>query len=72
MTSLYTVQKIKKDDTFYGTIHGSDDGYETLCGQEVCYSWYILDNCFEGKKTCKKCLKVLETTNFIKRTTKRK
>ena len=58
--SLYTVQKIKKDDTLYGEIHGSEDGQETLCIKELDNNWYILNNTFDGDITCKICISTLK------------
>lgn len=33
MKPLYTVRRVRKDDTKYGPFHGSEDGKETLCGR---------------------------------------
>jgi hypothetical protein len=58
MTTLYTVRLCKKDGTFYGAIHGSEDGDRTICGKELDERWCILTNNYDGEVTCKKCLKV--------------
>ena len=54
--SLYTVQRIKEDDTLHGNIHGSDDARETLCEKELNHNWYILNNTFDGEITCGVCI----------------
>ena len=55
--TLYTVCRCRKDDTLYGHIHGSKDGETTLCNQKLDENWMIINNTFDGKITCKKCLK---------------
>jgi len=57
--TLYTVQRIKKDDTLYGKLHGSYNGEETLCGEKCDENWYIVNNTFDGDINCRKCLKKL-------------
>ena len=64
--TLYTVQRCRlKDDVFYGPIHGSHDGEITVCGQEINYLWHIIDNVFEGRITCKKCISLLDKQEKI-------
>ena len=60
--TLYTVQRITKDDRLYGPTHGSCDGESIICDDsiELGSKWYIINNTFDGEITCKKCLKVLE------------
>ena len=58
--TLYTVQRITKKDIFKGYIHGSVDGEKSVCGIEFDNNWYILNNTFDGKITCKKCIKEME------------
>jgi len=53
----YTVQRIRKDNTLYGPIHGSWDGDETVCGKLTDHNWYVLTNAFDGETTCKRCLR---------------
>lgn len=55
-TPLYTTQRVRKNDTGYGPIHGSMDCAITTCGIEMNESWWILTNAFNGTPTCKKCL----------------
>ena len=64
--TLYTVQRIKKNDKFYGPIHGSCDGASIICNDkiELGPGWYILNNTFDGEITCKNCLKILEETKY--------
>jgi len=64
--ALYTAAKITKKEKFTGALHGSTDGDITLCGQGIVYGWYIIDNTFTGKITCKKCLKILEEVPYHK------
>ncbi len=59
MKILYTVRRIRKDDTLYGSIHGSKNGCDTVCGFSLNHNWYIINNTFDGEITCKKCLKIL-------------
>jgi hypothetical protein len=56
--ALYTVYrcKTKISDDRTGPYHGSDDGEKTLCNQSIDEGWFIVDNTFTGKITCKKCL----------------
>ena len=62
MKTLYTVKRCKNNfnDELFNTSHGSDDGEFTLCGIEINENWYITNNTFDGKITCKKCLNVLK------------
>ena len=53
----YTVQRCKRDETRYGPVHESDNATVTRCGCVVDESWYIVTNDFDGKPTCRKCLK---------------
>jgi|WetSurMetagenome_2_1015567.scaffolds.fasta_scaffold692423_3 hypothetical protein len=66
MPCLYTVYRCKSmtDDSPKGATHFSDNGEETLCGKGIIYEkWFIADNKFSGKATCKKCSKIdTETT----------
>ena len=55
--TMYTAQRIRRDETLYGPSHGSKDGDTTLCGLPLTWQWYITDNTFTGAITCKKCLK---------------
>jgi len=55
MSPRYTVQRVRKDNSFYGTIHGSDDADLTYCGKEIDWRWYILNNRGTGEVTCKHC-----------------
>lgn len=57
----YTVYrcKSKTSDDRIGPFHGSDDGEETLCSRPITEGWFIVDNTFTGKSTCKKCLNEL-------------
>lgn len=59
----YIVQRCKnlKNDKLYKKAHGSEDGYETICGKDICTGWwYISNNTFDGIITCPDCLKVLK------------
>jgi hypothetical protein len=57
--TMYTVSKIRKtSDKLYGPIHLSDYAEKTLCGKKIGYGWYIVNNTFDGKATCKECLQV--------------
>jgi len=38
---LYTVQKLKADDTPSGKVHLSDDADRTLCGKYIDSKWFI-------------------------------
>ena len=60
--TFYTVQRIRKDDTLYGPLHGSVDAEKTICGIALNTNWYIIDNTFDGKITCKECLKIMKNT----------
>ena len=60
MKTLYTFQMAREDDSLYDATHGSDDGFVTICGEEVDRNWWITDNNFNGDITCKKCLKILK------------
>jgi len=58
---IYIVQKIKKNDDFYGLIHyASDDLNTTFCGREINENWYICGNIeqTEHRSNCKKCCKI--------------
>jgi len=59
MNTLYTLRKVRKDDTLYGASHGADHDGMTLCGQEVNDKWWITNNTYDGEITCKQCLQVL-------------
>lgn len=63
-TSLYTVRKVKEDDTLYGPSHGSVDGYTTIYGEELSENWFITNNTFDGVITCKKCLERFRDTIY--------
>jgi len=56
--ALYTVYrcKSKTSNDRIGPFHGSDYGEKTLCGKPIDEGWFIADNTFTGKITCKKCL----------------
>jgi hypothetical protein len=56
--TLYTVQRIDKDDKLNGPTHSSDHAETTLCGQNIDHHWYILNNSFDGDTTCRRCLKI--------------
>ena len=56
----YTVQRLSKDEKFYGSIHYSIAGNTTLCNQHVDEKWYIKTTDFKGLATCKKCIKIQE------------
>jgi len=62
--TLYTVQRVRKDDSFYGPIHGSTDSEIIACGIETDHNWYIKTNTFDGKITCKKCIKAIQKYNI--------
>jgi hypothetical protein len=54
---LYTVSRCRiKDAKLYGPIHGSNNSNQTLCGQCIDQYWWIIDNNYSGKMSCKKCL----------------
>lgn len=55
---LYTVQRCRKDDRLYGSIHFSSDGDRTFCGQQTDENWWILTNDASGVATCPKCKKI--------------
>lgn len=60
--TLYTVSKCRKDNTLYGSKHGSDDGVESICGidfQDSKEHYFIVNNVFTGVITCKKCLELI-------------
>lgn len=63
--TLYTVSKCHKDDSLYGPLHGSSDVEFTTCGQNIDENWYIVNNTFDGKITCKKCINILTTCVLI-------
>ena len=63
MKTLYTIQRIRKDDTLYGSIHGSTDANKTICNFDIDQNWYIINNTFDGEITCKKCLKNLRDSS---------
>lgn len=52
---LYTVRRVRKDDTRYGPEHGADDEYQTLCGLPIGEHWWIETNNGTGTVTCPKC-----------------
>lgn len=57
MTSpLYTMQRVRKDDSLHGPVHGAMVDSVTLCGKLVDEKWWILTNAFNGTPTCKDCL----------------
>ncbi len=55
LRTVYTVQKINKNDKTYGPIHNSYDGNETVCGKQLNEHWTILTNAFDGESNCSKC-----------------
>jgi len=62
INTLYTVQRINKEDVLYGNTHGSFDGESTVCGYVCNENWYITDNTFSGEIKCPKCIKILKDT----------
>ena len=61
----YTFSQCKgKDDTLFGAVHGSMDGQRNLCQEKELWelkgNWWCIDNDFDGKMTCKKCIKEWE------------
>jgi len=59
-TPLYTVRRVRKDDTFYGKSHGSISGNTTVCGFTLNGEhWWITNNRRTGVVDCPKCLKLL-------------
>lgn len=60
LKTLYTVQKISKDDRLIGLVHGSKDSESTVCDIELSDNWFILTNDFSGNIECKKCLEKLK------------
>lgn len=57
---LYTIRKIKKDNTVYGPVHASENGNVTLCNVHLNEHYTILTNTRTGKITCKKCIRNLK------------
>jgi len=57
----YTLSRCKgrQDDTLVGPVHGSKDGYTSLCGQDFGMRAWEHTNNFTGVITCKRCLKVV-------------
>lgn len=53
--TLYTAKRYK--GKLYGPSHGSTDGEKTICDELIDTKWYITNNTFDGRITCKKCLK---------------
>ncbi len=53
--TLYTVQRVRKNDSLYGDTHGSTDGNITACGIHTDHNWFIVNNSFDGKITCPQC-----------------
>lgn len=72
MACLYTVHRCRslKSDERIGALHYSDDGEATLCGKELDENWYILDNSFSGKATCRKCVHIDKKTIIPQRANK--
>jgi RNA polymerase subunit RPABC4/transcription elongation factor Spt4 len=62
--TLYTVQKITKDDKMIGPIHGSNTADWTLCGLKVNMGWYIVNNTWDGEITCEECKRLLQEKGF--------
>jgi hypothetical protein len=65
--TMYTVDRVySKSEKHYGSVHGSEDGNITICGKEIEENgtWFIVNNVFTGKITCKKCLKKID--EFLK------
>ena len=61
VNTIYTVNRCRKNsNNLYGASHGSDDGETTVCGLNLDHNWYITNNTFDGKITCKKCLKIIK------------
>lgn len=60
MSTLYTLQKARKNGDLFGPSHGADHDGMTLCGCEIDDNWWITNNSFDGNITCKKCLAVLD------------
>jgi len=62
----YTVQyitnykKLELKNSLAKTTHGSEDGEVTICGKKLDEYWYIANNTFDGKITCKKCINILK------------
>jgi hypothetical protein len=54
-TKLYTVQRVKNDESLYGKVHYSSEGDETHCGKKLDHNWYILTNDFTGVANCPVC-----------------
>ena len=64
MSTRYSVRRCRKDDTWYGPSHGTNDNVSaTLCGKKIDKNFYITHNDFSGVIDCKKCLKILEGLN---------
>jgi hypothetical protein len=61
---LYTLSKVTKSDKIVGLTHGSNNGFQTLCGEEITQNWWIYSNDHTEKPTCKKCF--LEILNQFK------
>ncbi len=57
--ALYTVSRVRKDDTLYGALHGSTTGAHTICGFVINETWWVVNNTFDGVPTCPECLKLL-------------
>jgi hypothetical protein len=56
---LYTISRIRKNDTLYGPVHWSEDGDKTFCEIDTTSgNWYILTNDFSGEASCRACLKI--------------
>ena len=61
MSYFYLVSRCRKDDTLYGSMHGSNDADKTLCGHEIDCHWWILNAEKWDRENidCKKCLKAM-------------
>ena len=64
MSTLYTVRKCRKDNTLFGNEHGSIDTSKTLCELVIDDNWWIVDNTSSGTITCKKCLSILNKSQY--------
>lgn len=61
--AMYTVRKVRADNTGYGLTHGSDAVIKTVCGREIDSHWYVETNAFDGVISCKTCLKNINATH---------
>jgi hypothetical protein len=64
MRTQYAVMRWTKNEVLYGAVHGSLDGYETICCLKIDSGWWIIDNNYGVDPSCRKCKKILKNSSI--------